>query len=557
MTERIERYWMVKTNGAEQISVRPGSSVEIGRRPLRPMADDGFVRWEVTDETRSMSKRHAIFAVDDEGAALVRDLGSTNGSYLVGSDGTLKRLEAGTDLRLSGSPVRMQFGDVPVDCIRIDEPVVEQPEPEPKVPNLFEYAASDEVRQEPDASDMSVDDILNLRAGEPTTALRQSAVAHRLEEVAAAAARSFPPQDGDGGADADDAVHDDVGHAGTAVDGSAVTDSGAAAPNMSAHDGDHGDGASNAEDHGDGARPTGVTGAGASREDKASSAESSEQQVDQSEQQVEQSEERVELSEQRVEQSERQIEQSEQSSEQPAEQQLSFAIIPDRDAGEREERDLFVDALRESDDDRTDGPGSQVADDAAGAGEGDAESVAAHAARLASDASHAAHSGNIPVREVFGAQASASHTEAGNDEDTNTPDADVTDTGAAAPADTSAQEDASASRDASDSPSDATVVFTPAFEPGSVFDRVTHGQFGPREPAVQVNGLTSDQAKSTTDFTEQFEIARHPQLLPFLAMNPSLYDDLYAWLSAQGNADIDTALSKNAGYSEYRTAVGK
>ena len=70
-------------------------------------------------------------------------------------------------------------------------------------------------------------------------------------------------------------------------------------------------------------------------------------------------------------------------------------------------------------------------------------------------------------------------------------------------------------------------------------------------------GLTSDQAKSTTDFTEQFEIARHPQLLPFLAMNPSLYDDLYAWLSAQGNADIDTALSKNAGYSEYRTAVGK
>ncbi|MDN6017538.1 MAG: hypothetical protein L0H91_04295, partial [Bifidobacterium mongoliense] len=64
--------------------------------------------------------------------------GSTNGSYLVGSDGTLKRLEAGTDLRLSGSPVRMQFGDVPVDCIRIDEPVVEQPEPEPKVPNLFE-----------------------------------------------------------------------------------------------------------------------------------------------------------------------------------------------------------------------------------------------------------------------------------------------------------------------------------------------------------------------------------------------------------------------------------
>ena len=89
--------------------------------------------------------------------------------------------------------------------------------------------------------------------------------------------------------------------------------------------------------------------------------------------------------------------------------------------------------------------------------------------------------------------------------------------------------------------------FTPAFEPG----------FAPPEPAVQIDGMTSDDAKRTTDFTMQFEMARHPQLLPFLAMNPSLYDDLYAWLAAQGNQDIDEALSRNEGYQEYRRAVGK
>lgn len=55
----------------------------------------------------------------------------------------------------------------------------------------------------------------------------------------------------------------------------------------------------------------------------------------------------------------------------------------------------------------------------------------------------------------------------------------------------------------------------------------------------------------------QFQMARHPELLPFLAMNPSLYDDLYAWLGALGNQDIDAALAHNPGYEEYRKAVGK
>ena len=102
-----------------------------------------------------------------------------------------------------------------------------------------------------------------------------------------------------------------------------------------------------------------------------------------------------------------------------------------------------------------------------------------------------------------------------------------------------------------------TAAFKPIFEPGSVFDRVSKGGLAKQEQTIEVDGLTSDDAKRTDDFTVQFQMARHPELLPFLAMNPSLYDDLYAWLGALGNQDIDAALAHNPGYEEYRKAVGK
>ncbi len=74
---------------------------------------------------------------------------------------------------------------------------------------------------------------------------------------------------------------------------------------------------------------------------------------------------------------------------------------------------------------------------------------------------------------------------------------------------------------------------------------------------MEAGGYNSDQARRSDDFAEQFEMARHAELLPFLAMNPALYDDLYAWLAAQGNADVDKALSTNPGYEDYRKAMGK
>lgn len=75
--------WTVKINGVDRISVKPGECVEIGRKPLRPLADDGNTRLDVADQTKSMSKRHAMFTVKSNGTASVRDLGSTNGSYVV------------------------------------------------------------------------------------------------------------------------------------------------------------------------------------------------------------------------------------------------------------------------------------------------------------------------------------------------------------------------------------------------------------------------------------------------------------------------------------------
>ena len=88
-----------------------------------------------------------------------------------------------------------------------------------------------------------------------------------------------------------------------------------------------------------------------------------------------------------------------------------------------------------------------------------------------------------------------------------------------------------------------------------MFERVAKGELKAQEPAVEVDGLTSDEAKTTQDFNVQFEVARHPELLAFLAMNPYLYDDMYSWLAARGEADIDEALSHNKGYQEYREAL--
>lgn len=48
--------WMITVGGVEQARVGAGQSVEIGRKPIRPLREDGFARVDIVDNKRSMSE---------------------------------------------------------------------------------------------------------------------------------------------------------------------------------------------------------------------------------------------------------------------------------------------------------------------------------------------------------------------------------------------------------------------------------------------------------------------------------------------------------------------
>lgn len=460
--------WTVKINGVDRISVKPGECVEIGRKPLRPLADDGNTRLDVADQTKSMSKRHAMFTVKSNGTASVRDLGSTNGSYVVRENGDLLRLPANTEFLLPASPMRMQFGDVPADFIRLDDPVAEPLDL--KVPDLFGYAVH-EAPQEPDAADMSVDDILDLRAGEPTAIFSADNVRRKVDELELGSLNiTQPVTKNDEPAIPRDLFADAL-------------------------------------------------------------AQHAEQETERKTQQAMDS---VVLPKQQTE--------PESSTVAPASKHSRISgIVP-------------VDAIAHA-----------VVKHSPSTSEPAVASVAVVESDAAAGASKSAENVQSEDTQPEIAQPATAQSE------TDQPAADVPDdqqrTAAEAYQESTAagvadQQPAAETETAQQLVSEAsdiysTGVHTPVFEPGSVFERVAKGELKAQEPAVEVDGLTSDEAKTTQDFNVQFEVARHPELLAFLAMNPYLYDDMYSWLAARGEADIDEALSHNKGYQEYREAVGK
>ena len=460
--------WTVKINGVDRISVKPGECVEIGRKPLRPLADDGNTRLDVADQTKSMSKRHAMFTVKSNGTASVRDLGSTNGSYVVRENGDLLRLPANTEFLLPASPMRMQFGDVPADFIRIDDPVAKPLDL--KVPDLFGYAVH-EAPQEPDAADMSVDDILDLRAGEPTAIFSADNVRRKVDELELGSLNiTQPVTKNDEPAIPRDLFADAL-------------------------------------------------------------AQHAEQETERKTQQAMDS---VVLPKQQTE--------PESSTVAPASKHSRISgIVP-------------VDAIAHA-----------VVKHSPSTSEPAVASAAVVESDAAAGASKSAENVQSENTQPEIAQPATAQSE------TDQPAADVPDdqqrTAAEAYQESTAagvadQQPAAETETAQQSVSEAsdiysTSVHTPVFEPGSVFERVAKGELKAQEPAVEVDGLTSDEAKTTQDFNVQFEVARHPELLAFLAMNPYLYDDMYSWLAARGEADIDEALSHNKGYQEYREAVGK
>ena len=460
--------WTVKINGVDRISVKPGECVEIGRKPLRPLADDGNTRLDVADQTKSMSKRHAMFTVKSNGTASVRDLGSTNGSYVVRENGDLLRLPANTEFLLPASPMRMQFGDVPADFIRLDDPVAKPLDL--KVPDLFGYAVH-EAPQEPDAADMSVDDILDLRAGEPTAIFSADNVRRKVDELELGSLNITQP-----------VMKNDE----PAIPRDLFADA------LAQH--------------------------------------------------------------------------AEQETERKTQQAMDSVVLPKQQT--EPESSTVAPASKHS---RISGivPVDAIAHAVVKHSPSTSEPAVASAAVVESDAAAGASKSAENVQSEDTQPETAQPATAQSE--TDQPAADVPDdqqrTAAEAYQESTAagvadQQPAAETETAQQSVSEAsdiysTGVHTPVFEPGSVFERVAKGELKAQEPAVEVDGLTSDEAKTTQDFNVQFEVARHPELLAFLAMNPYLYDDMYSWLAARGEADIDEALSHNKGYQEYREAVGK
>lgn len=453
--------WTVKINGVDRISVKPGECVEIGRKPLRPLADDGNTRFDVADQTKSMSKRHAMFTVKSNGTASVRDLGSTNGSYVVRENGDLLRLPANAEFLLPTSPMRMQFGDVPADFIRVDDPVAKPLDL--KVPDLFGYAVH-EAPQEPDAADMSVDDILDLRAGEPTAIFSADNVRRKVDELELGSLNiTQPVTKNDEPAIPRDLFADAL-------------------------------------------------------------AQHAEQETERKNQQAMNS---VALPKQQTE--------PESTIVTPASKHSRISgIVP-------------VDAIAHAVVKHAPST-SEPAVASAAVVESDVVAGASKSAENVQSAPNTRNAGDSQPADTVEQHAEVAQPEAAREAEAA--QSENTQPETAQPA--TAQQSVSEAYDI-----DSTGVHTPVFEPGSVFERVAKGELKAQEPAVEVDGLTSDEAKTTQDFNVQFEVARHPELLAFLAMNPYLYDDMYSWLAARGEADIDEALSHNKGYQEYREAVGK
>lgn len=479
--------WMITVGGVEQARVGAGRSVEIGRKPIRPLREDGFIRVDVVDNKRSMSKRHALLIVDASGAATIRDLNSTNGTYLVNESGDLLRLDPGVDFHMPDSIVRMQFGDVPVDFVRIEEKAPQGSDADAQpVRDLFSYAPDNDIK-EPDAADLSVDDILDIRAGEPTGVFHAQSVSRpdlvwdsqkRLNDAAAADDLGSASA-ADAGADADD----------NADNNSAVT---SAEPSS--------------------VEPSSVADV-ASVLDVASVAESVAEQI------------------------------------KPViAGQVVLPVVRDEFESPVEPRNLFDDAANNdaaSDSSNSDLSNSDLSNSNYATNSQNVESQADSKEDYKEDLQASVQSDMQDVAQDQSVAQGVAQNYAQEEVQYND-SADAV----------NSVNDANDVSDASAAIASDSAQFTPAFEPGSVFEKVSNGEFSARKEVVSAGGFTSEEAQKTDDFAEQFEMAKYQELLPFLAMNTNLYDDLYAWLSAQGNADVDQALAQNSGYSAYRNAIG-
>jgi len=492
---------------------------------------------EVEDSTKSMSKRHAQFSVRGDGQAILHDLNSTNGTYIIRDNGELMRLPEDDDYILPYSPMRVQFGDVPADFERVDASESEQSAP---VANLFDYSTPMVTHQEPDAADMSVDQILDLRAGEPTTMFQSQRPKSRNKPVLNGGANEAAAQPVQ--------LVQPVQPAQTAQPVQPVQPTPSAQPIQQPWQQQPAQFADQPVRQERVDQP--VTQPMLDRQPwQAEQTESAEQSADADVMPTPQP-------------SMQPVQRLAQSAEESSEQ--ARLMFPSDDEEPGQPRNLFAgvggnEHTADAQEPRESGVSEQeqtVEPDAVEPVNGRQSQQAtvqaeplfaqpeANDAQAAGPAADQAFMRPQPQQEAEPEPETAVFREARSVVFT--------------PLSQNAGTPQNGGYQPSANYAEPAGGFTPAFEPGSVFDKVSRGEFNkPPEPVIEVDGLTSEDARRTPDMTKQFEMARHAELLPFLAMNPSLYDDLYAWLAAQGNRDIDEALANNPGYQDYRKAVGK
>ena len=81
--ESSEHNWLVTVVGTGQKGIfKPGDLVIIGRTPKHlPTPGSSFVRFNIDNPQKSMSKRHVSLQIGSSGAT-IKDLGSTNGTFI-------------------------------------------------------------------------------------------------------------------------------------------------------------------------------------------------------------------------------------------------------------------------------------------------------------------------------------------------------------------------------------------------------------------------------------------------------------------------------------------
>lgn len=170
--------WLLTVVGTGQKEVfKPGNLVIIGRTPkYLPAPGSSFVRFNIDNPQKSMSKRHISLQIDPN-RATIKDLGSTNGTYLVKKDGALVRLPAGEEFVLDKSPVRLQLGNIGIILEKTAD--LEGKGDLKKEGDLFAHSP---VAPSAFRSVKDVREAMKEREGEPTFLIDADSVAEKVKE---------------------------------------------------------------------------------------------------------------------------------------------------------------------------------------------------------------------------------------------------------------------------------------------------------------------------------------------------------------------------------------